>query len=180
MDFKGFPKIPRLRRGIVITEKIDGTNASVYIPEDDGPVLAGCRTRWITPEKDNYGFAAWVRDNEAQLRSELGPGRHFGEWWGNRIQRNYNLSERRFSLFNIATHQNLSICHLVPLLYIGDWSDEAINTCLSKLKEEGSMAAPGFMNPEGIVIFHSASNGLYKLTLKDDDRGKGWNKELSC
>lgn len=61
--FEAFPKIPRLKRGCVITEKIDGTNACVYVGED-GLVLAGSRSRWVTPEADNFGFAAWVRDHE--------------------------------------------------------------------------------------------------------------------
>jgi hypothetical protein len=32
MKFRPMPKTPRLSREIVISEKIDGTNASVYIP----------------------------------------------------------------------------------------------------------------------------------------------------
>ncbi len=32
--FKPWPKIPRLRRDIVITEKIDGTNAIIHVAED--------------------------------------------------------------------------------------------------------------------------------------------------
>ncbi len=31
--FPAFPKIPRLRRRIVVTEKIDGTNALVSVSE---------------------------------------------------------------------------------------------------------------------------------------------------
>lgn len=31
VNFEAFPKIPRLNRGMVITEKIDGTNAAVVI-----------------------------------------------------------------------------------------------------------------------------------------------------
>jgi ATP-dependent RNA circularization protein (DNA/RNA ligase family) len=54
--FEDFPKIARLSRECCITEKIDGTNAQVVITED-GQVLAGSRTRFITPEDDNYGFA---------------------------------------------------------------------------------------------------------------------------
>lgn len=76
-NFIPFDKIPRLKRGCVITEKIDGTNAQVVVGED-GSVRAGSRKRWITPEDDNFGFAAWVRRNEEELR-ELGPGQHFGE-----------------------------------------------------------------------------------------------------
>jgi hypothetical protein len=34
-DFEPFPKIPRLKNSLMrITEKIDGTNAQILIPED--------------------------------------------------------------------------------------------------------------------------------------------------
>lgn len=77
--FEGFPAIPRLKRQCVITEKIDGTNAQICILEDNR-IIAGSRTRWITPEDDNFGFARWVKEHEDELRL-LGPGSHFGEWW---------------------------------------------------------------------------------------------------
>lgn len=44
MEFTSFPSISRLSREIVITEKIDGTNASIYIGEN-GEFLTGSRTR---------------------------------------------------------------------------------------------------------------------------------------
>lgn len=168
--FESFAKIPRLRRGCVITEKIDGTNAQVYIPEDGGPIRAGSRNRWITPSDDNYGFARWAHENEAELR-KLGPGRHFGEWWGSGIQRRYGLTEKRFSLFNVgrwAGAELPSCCALVPMLYSGDFTDTAVADALEKLRTGGSIAAPGFMNPEGVVVFHVASRTLYKVTLGND------------
>ena len=80
MEFTEFPKMARLSREVIVTEKIDGTNAQVCIGED-GSMLAGSRTRWITPQDDNHGFAAWVEAHREELLT-LGPGRHFGEWWG--------------------------------------------------------------------------------------------------
>ena len=97
-DFVAFPKIARLNREIVITEKIDGTNASIYVSEKDGAVYAGSRTRWITPEDDNFGFARWVRDHADELRTGLGFGVHFGEWWGAGIQRRYGLTPHAYHL----------------------------------------------------------------------------------
>jgi len=47
IEFKEFPKIARLSRECIITEKIDGTNASILIT-DDGDMFFGSRTRWIT------------------------------------------------------------------------------------------------------------------------------------
>lgn len=99
-DFKPFPKIARLSREAIITEKLDGTNAQVFIGED-GEMLFGSRSRWITPEDDNFGFARWATGNREDLL-KLGPGQHFGEWWGAGIQRRYGLTEKRFSLFNVS------------------------------------------------------------------------------
>ena len=183
MEFRPMPKTPRLSREIVITEKIDGTNASVYIeehPDGSHTVLAGSRTRWITPEDDNFGFAAWVHANAHDLVL-LGPGHHFGEWWGRGIQRGYGLAERRFSLFNAGrwrvpepddSRLCPACCDVVPVLYRGPFDGEQISTALSRLLDIGSHAAPGFMDPEGIMIYHTAANQLFKKTLKGDEEGK--------
>lgn len=45
IPFEAFPKIPRLNREIVITEKLDGTNAVIHIGEDD-VITAGSRSRY--------------------------------------------------------------------------------------------------------------------------------------
>ena len=169
-EFQAFDKIPRLRRDCVITEKLDGTNAQICIPEDDGPMLVGSRNRWITPDNDNYNFARWAFENESELR-KLGPGRHFGEWWGSGIQRRYGLDEKRFSLFNVGRWETTplpSCVSLVPVLYRGSFSDEAVEQALARLRTGGSAAAPGFMNPEGVVVFMAASRALYKVTLGND------------
>lgn len=170
MEFQEFPKMPRLSREVIITEKIDGTNAQVFITED-GQILAGSRTRWITPELDNFGFAAWVRDNAADLLA-LGPGRHFGEWWGSGIQSGYGLSkgEKRFSLFNVSRwgESRPACCHVVPVLYRGIFDTAAVDACLEDLRVNGSRAAPGFMRPEGVVVFHVAGNCGFKKTLGND------------
>lgn len=173
--FEPFPKIPRLRRSIVVTEKIDGTNAQVHVTSD-GAIYAGSRTRWITPEEDNYGFARWVQEHKDELVSGLGPGTHYGEWWGAGIQRRYGLQEKRFSLFNTARWKDghrPSVCSVVPVLYAGEYSDSAIQDCLDKLKADGSVAATGFMQPEGVVVYMSASGTLHKVLLENDGVPKG-------
>jgi hypothetical protein len=177
IEFEAWPKIARLNRGMIITEKIDGTNAAVIITED-GEVGAQSRTRLITPEQDNYGFAGWVERNREALALNLGPGRHFGEWWGAGVQRRYGMQEKRFSLFN--THRwydhDLSMVPqlgVVPLLYRGAFSQDAIEAVLDSLREDGSVAAPGFRDPEGIVIFLPAARQMYKVTLKGDGVPKG-------
>lgn len=197
-EFRGFPKMARLSREIIITEKIDGTNAQIFIT-DDGRMLVGSRTQWITPENDNHGFAAWVKEHQEQLL-KLGPGRHFGEWWGCGINRGYGLlkGEKRLSLFNvqrwclfghvparietadprIEKYQDVlpECVGLVPILWRGNFDKATIglcdNHCIKFLQQHGSVAAPGFMNPEGIVIFHVAGNVGFKKTIKNDENPK--------
>ena len=123
-----FPKIARLAREIIVTEKIDGSNGVVYVGED-GEVVAGSRSQWLIGS-DNFGFAKWVQEHADELRA-LGPGRHYGEWWGSGIQRGYGLpkGEKRFSLFNVARWSTEfaevpatprpACCYAVPVLYRG-------------------------------------------------------------
>lgn len=176
--FKEWPKIHRLNRIILVTEKIDGTNGLVWVGED-GTVRAGSRSRWITPQNDNHGFAKWVEANQDELR-KLGPGYHYGEWWGNGIQRGYGQPSgvKHFSLFNVLRWGNPAVlcdrpacCRVVPLLYHGLFNQAAIEACLYNLKTYGSQAAP-FMNPEGVVIYHTQANAGFKITLENDEKGK--------
>jgi hypothetical protein len=175
-EFKEFPKMARLSRECIITEKLDGTNAQIFIG-DDGEFLVGSRTRWITPENDNYGFAKWAMDHKDELM-ELGPGRHFGEWWGGGIQRKYPIGEKRFSLFNVSVwgESRPACCSVVPILYQGEFTTQAVEDCLENLRDGGSVACPGFMNPEGIVVFHVAGMVGFKKTLENDDVPKGMRR----
>jgi hypothetical protein len=172
IDFVPFPKMARLSRDIIVTEKIDGTNAQIFIGEN-GEFMAGSRSRWITPEDDNYGFAFWAEIHRDELL-QLGPGRHFGEWWGQGIQRKYGQDRKRFSLFNVARwgEQRPACCDVVPTLYRGDFVQEAWMEPLARLRANGSVAAPGFMNPEGVVVFHVAANMGFKKTLHKDEMPK--------
>jgi len=169
VDFLEFPKMARLSRECVITEKIDGTNAQVYVSED-GVVMAGSRNRWITPEQDNFGFAKWVKDNEEELR-KLGPGHHYGEWWGAGIQRRYGLDHKKFSLFNVDRWQEDRpvCCDVVPVLYRGVFDTAEVERCIDSLCANGSVAAPGFMNPEGVVVYHVAGRVGFKKTIERDE-----------
>jgi hypothetical protein len=172
-DFVPFPKMARLSREIVVTEKLDGTNAQIVIGED-GSIRAGSRTRWITPKDDHFGFAAWVAENTGDLL-RLGPGRHYGEWWGRGIQRGYGITDRRLSLFNASrwgVEECPPCCHVVPVLYRGDFDTSRILEALGSLAAQGSVAAPGFLNPEGIVVYHTASGVGFKKTIHKDEKPK--------
>ncbi len=209
MDFQKFDKIPRLSRDIVITEKIDGTNAQVvilnkqkYFEEHYNPdnpdmtrswideinkqviytneefyVLAGSRKKWldISSKGDNFGFAKWVVANAEEL-IKLGEGRHYGEWYGLGIQRNYGLKEKRLALFNVHKWEDPEVrpkcCEVVPIIYKGKFDTDLINDQIRMLENCGSLIVKNFMNPEGIVIYHTASGNLFKKTIKDDEKPK--------
>jgi hypothetical protein len=202
--FKEFSKIPRLFRECVITEKIDGTNAQITLepittPQTVAEELVTCRAgqfrfivgscnRFIRPGDDNFGFAAWVRDNAKGLTS-LGEGTHYGEWWGGKIQRGYGVKDKRFSLFNVGRWMDtrdpvpcdgLTIrdyapecCRVVPTLYRGNFSTAVVQDKIVNLLIKGSVAAPGFRDPEGVVVFHEAANHYFKVTCKNDEKPKG-------
>jgi len=169
----------------------DGIDTIISIDDVPHYIRAGSRNRWLGHGKqlDNFGFAAWVTKNCNDLAS-LGAGRHFGEWWGAGIQRCYGLEERRFSLFNVSrwydryvnpefdavSHSELApaprCCRVVPVLISGPNEQRAIDFALAKLRDEGSVAAPGFMKPEGIIVWHSAANIGFKKTIDNDESPK--------
>lgn len=209
-EFEPFQKLPRYKRELVITEKIDGTNACVAIFEANSPeeyraamesgyclasevglesgssprfMFAGSRKRWIAPNgtipdpnkpgdylkgTDNFGFAQWVRDNAEDLFT-LGLGRHYGEWYGQGIQRGYGMSEKRFALFNTGrwiTDEGFvgpDCCEVVPLLNFST-PEEAMDS----LATMGSAVAD-YDNPEGVVVYHTASRQSYKITFENDE-----------
>lgn len=135
VEFQAWPKTSRFFRDIVITEKIDGTNAAIQIikanslthwyhedgtrtffdPQpvntvtlEDGDVYvlyAQSRNRLIFEGQDNAGFAKWVRENAEALVAFLGDGLHFGEWWGSGIQRGYGLQKGEKHFSLFNTHR---------------------------------------------------------------------------
>jgi hypothetical protein len=170
-EFVPFNKIPRLKRGCVITEKIDGTNGIVHV-SDDGIVTAGSRNRWLTLESDNYGFCRWVAEHTDDLKL-LGTGYHYGEWWGPGVQRGYGLKEKKFSLFNTsrwggAQSERPSCCDVVPVLYAGEFTSTVVDQVIGELRDKGSVVSPGFMRPEGIVVFMPQARSMFKVTLEGD------------
>ena len=176
IEFEPFAKIARLNRECVITEKIDGTNGQIIITEE-GEIAAASRSCLVYPgPNDNFGFAAWVEANKTDLLT-LGPGRHFGEWWGAGIQRRYGLTgtDKRFSLFNVERwgETRPACCGVVPTLFRGLFSTYAVESSLDALRANGSYASPGFMKPEGIVVWHTAARTLFKVTLEKDSEWKG-------
>lgn len=214
--FSAWPKIPRWNREVVITEKIDGTNAAIIIEQPSPPegvahdpallwhdrkydqeagvyryttVHAQSRSRLIYPGADNFGFAGWVQENAVALVNLLGPGRHFGEWYGKGIQRNYGLDHKRFALFNTHRWSNEDTLgsglpiDVVPVLQVVPSPGELfpayeseptlIDMAVENLRRHGSALVPGFKKPEGVVLWHTAARQSFKILLEGDDVPKG-------
>lgn len=212
VTFTPWAKTGRFFRDIVVTEKIDGTNAAIGIipideidrvhpegkPEEaqilDQHIIADVtvngerfglyaqsRNKLLSLQFDNASFARYVHNNADGLADYLGVGLHFGEWWGSGIQRAYGLKggEKHFSLFNTRRHKepytaitSNDLVRGVPVLYEGPMDQEMIEAALQHLRTTGSEAAPGFMNPEGVCIFHTGSGIVSKVTLDNNDLGK--------
>jgi hypothetical protein len=156
-------------------------------------VRAGSRNRWLSPDNDNFGFARWVWDNAISLAG-LGEGKHYGEWFGQGIQSGYGLTDKRFALFNVNRwydardsrigedfHQTFPKAvpappevTVVPVVSVidGKHLNYAVDDALHTLESEGSIIAPGFKNPEGVVVFHEAAGVLFKATIKNDESPK--------
>lgn len=170
-EFVSWGKTHRLDRDTVITEKIDGTNACVVIGEDGKFLGAQSRKRIITPESDNYGFAAWAYQHGDDLAELLGPGYHYGEWWGNGINRNYGVKDRRFYLFDALRWETsddyfaeqVPGLGVVPIVHRSDNFFEAIQVAEYWLTEEGSMVAPGYRRPEGMIVYHVPARARFKI-----------------
>lgn len=180
IEFAAWPKISRFSKEVMtVTEKIDGSNACVVMFPDESSSYGftyACqsRTRLITPEADNFGFAKWAYAHIDELWADLGPGRHFGEWWGSGIQRGYGLEkgQKNFSLFN-AYRWNKAFedghwfrtpqLGIVPLLYHGSANMAHAQAIADMLYGSGSRAA-NYANPEGVVIHLRDAGKSYKIT----------------
>lgn len=161
-----------------------GSNIPLKNVEIDGVIYslwAQSRKRFLYEGSDNFAFGKWVYENAEELVKTLGVGRHFGEWWGSGIQGGYGLpkDERRFSLFNTKRweeqlsweygHKDVPQLYMVPVLHKGTFHTGTAQYLIGELRKYGSVASPGFMKPEGVVVFHTASQTPYKTFLENDD-----------
>lgn len=164
VEFKSFGKISRDNPFVVtITEKIDGTNACIII--NNGVIIGvQSRNRLITPDDDNFGFAAWVADNNNELLA-LGDGYHYGEWVGEGIQKNpRGMMGRAFYLFNTHRWNNNNAhpacCEVVPILFSGVMNEDTVNGLLCELKDQEYYTA------EGVVVYYHSTRSYTKHTIK--------------
>lgn len=200
--FQRFPSLTRFSHDWTITEKLDGTNAQIVIVHASNPdahdflnsgnydallaepgeffVFAGSRSKLIWPGKstDNHGFARYVQDNAEEIVAKLGEGRHFGEWVGKGInKRHYDLQGKQFALFNTYRWTGADLPEqmtVVPILFQGYSDDPGQRAleCMQEMQANGSAFAPGYMNPEGVVMYHGPSKTTFKKTYDYDEAGK--------
>jgi len=209
MEFKAFPKIEHYGKlHMTITQKIHGSNAQVYIEkilqteathatylgqpdsmtnivtfkDEYYRILAGSRTRWLTLDQDNFGFAAFVYLNQLEFVEKLGPGQHFGEWAGPGINSGEGLTQKTFVLFDWWKFP--SKCPLppqtvvVPVLHSGAVNQGTVDAVMADLQKNGSRLVPGFMRPEGVVI--TVAGTRYKKVFEAEEtqwRGSDGKKE---
>lgn len=201
-----FESIPRLNRSYVISEKIDGTNGLIEVTRDtltqgvlstpfydkisgriyvsregqNWELRAGSRSRWLTDSRDNFGFWHWAKQNAIEL-TKLGDGLHYGEWYGKGIQRGYGLDEKRFMLFNTDRWGNgaerPSCTEVATVLVHGSTDLSAdVRGAVEALRQHGSFHVPGFSNPEGVVVYHTAARQYFKVTVDNDGMPKSLAK----
>jgi hypothetical protein len=151
-------------------------------------LTAQSRTRLITPRDDNHGFAKWVQENASGLAATLGEGIHYGEWWGYKINRGYGLAkgDKRFSLYNTERWSHLDGSQVaglwcVPVLDKGSLFTETnedtgvldmytpVHFAVEDLRAGGSVAAPGYDRPEGVVVFHTSGRVMFKYLLEQPE-----------
>ena len=89
--------------------KLDGTNAGVHI-KTDGTVGAQSRSRLITPEQDNAGFARWVSEKDWSELAEKAKAIDadlivYGEWAGPGIQKGTSVSQIKSRVFAVFAVQ---------------------------------------------------------------------------
>jgi hypothetical protein len=184
LEFKSFGKILHIGKLYMsITQKLHGSNAQILIEEIDCGDLgtnfhikAGSRNRWLTIEDDNYGFCKWVMENQLDLYATLGPGRHYGEWCGPGINSGEGLKQKTLCLFNWRRWVGKQLpdqVTIVPVLYKGAISLDAVTNAMEQLKTEGSFLVSGFMKPEGVVV---ELDGQFYKNVFDLEEVK-WNEK---
>ena len=194
-EFSPWPKTKHIDKcmTVMVTEKIDGTNACIVF-EEDGTMFVQSRNRIITPSQDNAGFAKWAQQHRDELFHILGTGRHYGEWWGKGIGRKYDMQHNVFSLFNVNKFYKTEADGLdsmstragetsideqisaVPKVYYGDYGSIEMVNAIENLRLGASLAAKEhgitYANPEGVCIYFREFDKVAKLVFAHPGKHK--------
>jgi hypothetical protein len=85
------------------------------------------------------------------------------------------INERFLRTFpKAAPAPSLSTLTVVPVISVidGRHLNYAVDDALHTLESEGSFIAPGFRDPEGVVVWHDAAGAFFKATIKNDEAPK--------
>lgn len=126
--------------------KLHGTNAAVRITSD-GKVTAQKRSSDVFPDRDNCGFAAWVKENEESfkayakhIQTHEEPLVIHGEWAGPGVQKGVavsNIREKNFFVFALQQGDRVQVCpetivdKIIHLPYVSNmvvlpWAGESL------------------------------------------------------
>lgn len=173
-EWTGFPKIARLNRDCVVTEKVDGTNAAILI--QSGRLRVYSKSEELTGSIDSYGFYAWVMERKRAILDTFEDGLLRGEFAGPGINRNrHQLTSKTFYCFAAEPRVREGVTGLpdgfnvVPVLYEGPFDTAAINREVDRLRINGSLVGG---TPEGVVVFHLAGSVGFKVTCLNDNTPK--------
>lgn len=119
-EWATFHNVPPRKRTFVGTVKLHGTNAGISLV--DGAIIYRSRTRIITPEDDNNGFARAMSAHEPALRTMLAEFGSdvavFGEWCGAGVQSNVGISaeQKMFVIFALRIGAEWTFTKSLPTL----------------------------------------------------------------
>lgn len=169
---KSFPKIPRLEDiEMRITEKLDGTNAVIYVSDDKldpskdtFQMRFGSRNRWCGDYDDNQEFYSFCMENIEYLK-RLPPGYHYGEFIGPKIQGNrYELQEKQLYLFDTRLSEmftDTTLINTIPVL-LKSTGLHCIQDILDYYQDMNSRLNPK-AKAEGVILFIPKLNQRIKI-----------------
>lgn len=195
-EFEAWPKtlhVDKVLGKVIVTEKIDGTNACLFF-YPNGEMFVQSRNRIITPDQDNAGFAKWAYRNQKDLFYIFGPGRHYGEWWGHKIGRTYDMTYNVFSVFNngrfykTEANSNDSMStrahemglgeeiSAVPHIFTGMYGSPEMDGAIDAFSGGMSLAALEYgieyPNPEGVCFYFREFDKVAKLVFAHPGKHK--------
>lgn len=168
------------------TVKLHGTNASVCLAAD-GEMWVQSRENVITPEKDNAGFAMFVKSKEDAFNDLLVTARElykhdpnntivvFGEWCGKGIQKGVAISElpKMFVIFGIASvdaEGNKTYYSRQMITNVVDGGREYVTTPNGSIPEKSGIYCiydfPTFMFGIDFENPHEAQNTLNEVCMQ--------------
>lgn len=184
MKFKSYPKIHRLGKEevedillgeVLVQEKIDGANISIWYDDEAEMVKVGSRTRELPIDESFNGFQEAVRSNQALLDhlANFPQMRLYGEWLVKHTITYPDEAYRKIYLFDIynenteewATQDVVqAIAGGLGLEYPQLFTPEPVLTNAEAIKEfVGKTLVPNAANGEGVVI----KNATFKNKFGD-------------